>query len=392
MPSRRPILRAILVSGWLIAGAFLLAACGTELPMSTLDTQGTHAQNILDLLVPIFWAAVAVFVVVEGILLYTVWRFRSHRNDGIPMQIHGNTTIEILWTVAPALIVLVIAVLTFRTQAINSRQDPTALQVHAIGQQWWFAFEYPDQGVITANEMYIPVGRDVTVQLDGADVLHNFWIPKLAGKTYMIPGNTNYLSFKANQEGIYRGQCAEFCGEAHALMKFRVIAVKPEIFDQWVAAHKTDPAAPSTAAFSGSAAGTPATEQYVPEMPTFPTTVNGQQYSGDPNGGNAANGLQVFNKKACISCHNVAGNEKAQGPGKIGPNLTYLGSRTMIAAGLIPNTPNDLYAWLHDPGKIKPGNKMSAQIKPGTLTDQEIKDLIAYLEEQKVDVPLPAPR
>lgn len=390
MPSRRPIWRAMLMSGWLIIGAIVLAACSADRPMSTLDTQGTHAQNILDLLVPIFWAAVAVFFVVEGILVYTIWRFRARRNDGIPIQIHGNTTIEILWTIAPALIVLVIAVLTFRTQAINSRQDPTALKINAIGQQWWFAFEYPEQGVVTANEMYIPVGRDVTVQLDGADVIHNFWIPKLAGKTYMIPGNTNYLSFKANEAGVYRGQCAEFCGEAHALMKFRVVAVQPEVFEQWIAAHKTVPAAPSTAAFTGSAAGTPSPNQYVPEMPTFPASVNGQQYSGDPNGGNAANGYTVFTNKACISCHVIAGNEKAVG--KVGPNLTFLGSRTTLAAGLIPNTTQDLYAWLHDPGKIKPGNKMAAQIKPGTLTDQEIKDLIAYLEEQKIDIPLPAPR
>ena len=197
MPSRRPVWRTLLIAAWLIASAVALAACSADRPMSTLDTQGTHAQNILDLLVPIFWAAVSVFVVVEGILIYTIWRFRARRTDAIPTQIHGNTTIEILWTIAPALIVLVIAVLTFRTQAINSRIDPTSMRVNAVGQQWWFSFEYPEQGIVTANEMYIPVGRDITVQLDGKDVLHNFWIPKLAGKTYMIPGNTNFISFRA---------------------------------------------------------------------------------------------------------------------------------------------------------------------------------------------------
>jgi len=364
-----------------------LAACAADRPMTTLDTQGTHAQNILDLLVPIFWAAIAVFVVVEGILLYTVWRFRSRPGDGIPTQIHGNTTIEILWTIVPALIVLVIAVLTFRTQAINSRLDPSALQIRAVGQQWWFAFEYPEQGVVTANEMYVPVGRDVTVTLDGKDVIHNFWVPKLAGKTYMIPGNTNYLSFRANSEGIYRAQCAEFCGEAHALMKFRVIAVAPEVFDQWVAGQLATPSAPTNAAFTPTGnAQEPELERWTPYFP--------ENIPADVSGGNPENGLAVFNgnKALCYTCHVIGGNEKSVGPGKIGPVLTYFGSRTTLAAGIMPNTPRNLYAWLHDPGLIKPGNKMAAVIRPGVLTDQEIRDLIAYLDSQKIDVPLPAPR
>ena len=382
MPSRRPVLRSMLLTGWFICGALALAACSADRPMSTLDPHGTHAQNILDLLVPIFWAAVAVFVVVEGILVYSVFRFRSRPNDGIPTQIHGNTTIEILWTIAPALIVLVIAVLTFRTQAINSRIDPTSLKIHAIGQQWWFAFEYPEQGVVTANEMYIPVGRDVTVQLDGADVLHNFWVPKLAGKTYMIPGNTNYLSFKATEEGLYRGQCAEFCGEEHALMRFRVIAVQPDVFDKWIAAHRADPAQPATTPSQPVAQPAAEFDKYVPEMPVgFPT---------DLSGGNPANGYQVFTKKACVTCHVIAGNPKAVG--KIGPNLSYLGSRTTLAAGVLPNTPYFLSAWLYDPGTIKPGNKMASVVRAGYLSAQEIKDLVAYLDGQRIDIALPAPR
>ncbi|MBC8161077.1 MAG: cytochrome c oxidase subunit II [Roseiflexaceae bacterium] len=391
MPSRRPLRRALLTSGLLIAGAFILAACSADRPMSTLDVQGSHARNILDLLIPIFWAAVAVFVVVEGILLYTIFRFRSRNADTIPTQFHGNTTIEILWTIAPALIVLVIAVLTFRTQAINSRTSEDALRIVAVGQQWWFSFDYPEQGVTTANELYIPVGREVTVQLDARDVIHNFWIPKLAGKTYMIPGNTNYLTFNAETEGVYRGQCAEFCGQAHALMKFRVIAVQPEVFDQWVAAHKTIPAAPVAAAYTGTPPGKDTGYQWVPVMPAFPATVNGQTFSGDGTGGNAENGLAVYNGKGlCYTCHAIAGNEKAVG--KVGPNLTYTGSRTMIAAGLIPNTTANMYAWLHAPGTIKPGNIMSTVIVPGLLTDQEIKDLTAYMESQTHDIPLPAER
>lgn len=387
MPSRRPVWRVLMMTGWFIIGALVLAACASDKPMTTLDPHGTHARNILELLTPVFWAAVAVFVVVEGILVYTIFRFRARKNDGIPTQIHGNTTIEILWTIAPALIVLVIAVLTFRTQAINSRRDPSALNIRAVGQQWWFAFEYPEQGVVTANEMYVPVGRDVTVTLDGKDVIHNFWIPKLAGKTYMIPGNTNYLSFKATDEGIYRAQCAEFCGEAHALMKFRVIAVRPEVFDQWIAGHKAIPAQPAAAAVQPTGnAREPEQARWTPDFPAdVPNTISA---------GNAANGLTVFNGKGlCYTCHAISGNEKAVG--QIGPNLTYLGSRTTLAAGLMPNTPKNLYGWLHNPGLIKPGNKMSGVVKPGFLSDQEIRDLIAYLEGQKVanvDSQLPAPR
>ena len=383
MPSRRPFWRMLMMSGLFMAGALVLAACSADRPMSTLDTQGSHAQNILDLLVPIFWAAVAVFVVVEGILLYTIFRFRARKTEEIPAQFHGNTTIEILWTIAPALIVLVIAVLTFRTQAINSRIPDDAMRIVAVGQQWWFSFDYPEQGVTTANEMYVPVGRDVTIQLDGKDVIHNFWIPKLAGKTYMIPGNTNYLTFRANSEGIYRGQCAEFCGEAHALMKFRVVAVQPDVFDQWIAAHKTIPAPPSSAPYQAEAQSGPRI-QYVPEMPVLPTT--------DFSGGNAENGLSVFNgnKGLCYTCHAIAGNEKAIG--KAGPNLSYFGDRTTLAAGLLPNDAEHLYAWLYDPGTIKPGNLMAGVIMPGTLTDQEIKDLIAYLDGQKTNIPLPAER
>lgn len=385
MPSRRSIWRAVQVSGVLIAGALALAACGADKPMSTLDTHGTHAENILALLTPIAWAALAVFVVVEGILVYAIWKFRARKNDAMPAQIHGNTTIEIAWTIAPALIVLVIAVLTFRTQAVNSRMDPTALRIQAVGHQWWFEFKYPDQSIVTSGDLYIPVGRDVTVQLDGVDVIHNFWIPKLAGKTYMIPGNTNYLSFKATNEGVYRGQCAEFCGEAHALMRFRVIAVQPDVFDRWIAAHTSTPAAASTQPYAGPEAFPNTQEKYVPHMPAFPQGA----YTGVGTGGVASNGYTVFEKK-CAVCHMINDNPKAKGV--TGPNLTYLGDRTTLAAGLLPNNSGNLYSWIYDPSMIKPGNIMGGTVKPGYLTDQEIKDLIAYLEGQKTNIPLPQAR
>src|SRR5690349_23643956 len=157
MPIRRPPVRRFMVVSLLVCCIVILTACGSDLAANTFDPQGDHAQRIYDLMIPIFWAGLAVFVFVEGVLLYTVIRFRRKPNAGIPAQIHGNLRIEILWTIAPALIVLVIAVLTFRTQAENSIQPANGLQIDVLGKQWYFQFVYPEQGIITASDMYIPV-------------------------------------------------------------------------------------------------------------------------------------------------------------------------------------------------------------------------------------------
>lgn len=367
---RRLLIRYLRLTA-LITALLALAACaGPQATQTTVIPQGDHAQRIYDLLVPIFWMAIAVFIVVEGLLIYTVWRFRR-RSNAIPAQIHGNTRIEILWTIAPALIVLVIAVLTFRTQAATAeitRNPQNAVEITAIGHQWWFQFRYPGAGaggddLVTASDMYIPIGRPVKITLQGADVIHNFWVPKLAGKTYMIPGKTNYLAFTAEQPGIYRAVCAEFCGVQHALMRFRVIAVPEEEFQSWLAQQAVAPAAPTTGALTIGA------------------------LSGDPTRGQA---IFLDARKQCISCHAVAGTA-AQGV--IGPNLTYYGSRQTIAAGVLPYSPENLSDWLHRAYEIKPGNLMSRVITPqwiqNNLSEQEIADLVAYLDSMKVSVNLP---
>lgn len=354
MPIRRQLPVRPLLYIFFVGVVLILSACGPELPATTLTPQGSHAQRIYDLMIPIFWAALAVFVVVEGLLVYSVVRFRRRADSSIPAQVHGNTRIEILWTVTPALILLVIAVLTFRTQAENSVQPASAMQITAVGHQWWFEFQYPGLGengapLITANDMYIPVGQDVTISLKSNDVIHSFWIPKLAGKTDMIPSKTNLMSFRAEQPGIYRGQCAEFCGEEHALMRFRVIAVPAATFQGWVSQQNTAPPAPA---------------------------------------GDAMRGQQIFLSpaKACIGCHTVSGTAAK---GILGPNLTYFGNRETIAAGTLPNTPENLTTWLHNPGAVKPGNIMSTVIKQGSLSDQEVADLVAYLEGMKFSIEKP---
>jgi cytochrome c oxidase subunit 2 len=354
----------------LIALLVVLTACSAG-PGDTYDPYGDNARRIYELLIPIWWMALGVFVIVEGLLIYAIWRFRRRPGStAMPAQVHGNTQVEILWTIAPAIIVLVIAVLTFRTQAANAVMPEDALRIKAIGHQWWFEFQYPDLGaegkpLVTASDMYIPVGRPVTVVLESQDVIHNFWVPKLAGKTYMIPGKTNFLTFTADQPGIYRAVCAEFCGEAHALMRFRVIAVDESEFARWIDQKKAPPSAP---------AGTLA--------------VNGLT-------GDAARGQAIFldARKQCIACHAVEGTNAC---GLIGPNLTYYGSRQTIAAGILPYSPENLARWLREAPKLKPGNLMSRALTPqwikANLSDQEIADLVAYLDSMKVSVALPPER
>jgi cytochrome c oxidase subunit 2 len=353
------------VSLSLIGASLLLAACGENLPATTTYPYGNHAQRIYDLMVPVFWAALAVFVIVEGILIYSVIRFRQRSdNDAIPAQIHGNTRIEILWTIAPALILLVIAVLSFRTQAINSEQPADALKIQVIGHQWWWEIRYPEQNIVTANDIYIPTGRPVQFEMTSVDVIHDPWTPKLAGKTDAIPGKLNYVTFSTDTEGIYRGLCAEFCGEQHAVMRYRVVAVAPGTFDQWVQAQQ-QPVGPQIQPAAGAQAG-----------------------AGDP-----ARGQELFLTNTtyrCFTCHAISGYERAVGI--TGPNLTYFGSRETIGAGALPNTPENLAAWLRNPGGIKSGNLMTTAITPGLISDQDIQDLVAFLESQTVPIEKPQER
>jgi cytochrome c oxidase subunit 2 len=241
--------RTLLRAAILIALLVVLTACSAG-PGDTYDPYGDNARRIYELLIPIWWMALGVFVVVEGLLIYAIWRFRRRPGStAMPAQVHGNTQVEILWTIAPAIIVLVIAVLTFRTQAANAVMPEDALRIKAIGHQWWFEFQYPDLGaegkpLVTASDMYIPVGRPVTVVLESQDVIHNFWVPKLAGKsTYMIPGSDEFPDvYRRPTWYLCALVCAEFCGEAHALMRFRVIAVDESEFERWIDQKKSPPA------------------------------------------------------------------------------------------------------------------------------------------------------
>jgi cytochrome c oxidase subunit 2 len=296
----------------------------------------------MDLFNLMFVLMAVVFVGVWGALIYIILRYR-HKGGAptIPPQTHGNTRLEIAWTIAPALVLIVIMVPTVRDIFQNAQppEGSNPLPVTVTGHQWWWEFEYPELGVVTANELHMPVGRVVNFSLESADVIHSFWVPKIGGKRDNIPGRTNELWLQGDVPGVYSGQCAELCGDSHANMRFTVIVESQADFDAWIARMKQPP--------------TPPTAEQVKA------------------------GEAVFMEaRPCWTCHTIAGT-KAQG--KVGPDLTLFGERDHIASAILPNTAENLDKWIADPPKVKPGAKM-----PNLgLTDQQRADVIAYLQSLK---------
>jgi cytochrome c oxidase subunit 2 len=302
-------------------------------------------QKIWNLFVPIFWASVVVFVIVQGVLIYAVIRFRRRPNQPAPHPTHGNTKLEIAWTIMPAIILAVIAVPTLTTIAdFAKKPGPGSMTVHVIGHQWWWEFDYPAQNFVVADEMHIPINTTIEVDLSSADVIHSFWMPKLAGKQDVVPNQNNHLSFKATELGTFSGQCAEFCGAQHAHMAFDVVVQSKSDFDAWVAQMK-------------------------------------QPAANAPKDDLAQKGKQVFFTAGCVGCHTIDGAELngVQAMGKIGPNLTNVGSRGLIAGGVLTQTEANIAKWVHDPPAIKPGTKMP---KLG-LTEQQAAAVAHYLETLK---------
>lgn len=341
----------------------LLAACGmTEAPQTTFVPQASNADAIYNLFKPIFWLAVAVFVIVEGLLIWSIIRYRRRPDDGIPLQIHGNTPIEIAWTILPAIIVVGIATLTFRTQGQLVAPPANPIRVNVIGHQWWWEFEYPEYGFRTANELHLPAERGVEFYMTSDDVIHSFWIPRLSGKTDVVPGHTNKISFTTYGPSAtpIRGQCAEFCGVTHAMMGMWTIVEPQADFDAWAEGQRQEAAAPP---------GAP--------QPAGAATGGGQAQPGSLE----AQGYQLFAAKGCVGCHAIGGYPGAVS--RVGPNLTHVGSRQHIVSGWLENTPANMKRWLRNPDEVKPGNRMAAVIKLGTLTDPEVGALTAYLRSLK---------
>ena len=323
----------------LLAVAVLVGGCAFDGPMSTLVGRSDLNRAILSVYSIITWACAVIAVVVSVALAVILLRFRDRPGvDGLPRQIRGHTGLELAWTIAPALVLLVIAIPTiqvvFRTQ--GAAAPPNALEVRVRGWQWWWEFRYPGLDVVTANELHLPVGRPVVFTLEGPDVIHSFWVPQLGGKRDVVPGRLNQLTLTPERAGEYWGQCAEFCGASHANMGLRVIVEEPAAFERWVAAQTAPPPEPE---------------------------------------GAAAEGKALYARSACVGCHTIRGVSA----GVLGPDLTHFGSRTLFGAGLWPNEPQHLVSWLKDPPALKPGAKMPNL----NLTDAEAQALAAYLMSLK---------
>ena len=308
----------------------VLSACAGS--PSALDPHSPQARHISGLWWLMFTMAVVVYLVVSGLVIVAVVRRRRAVSERL-----SHRFIAYGGLVVPALILAVVAVYTVRTTNALGATSPT-MQIDVIGEQWWWRVRYPALGVTTANEIHVPVHAVVDVALTSDNVIHSFWVPQLAGKTDLIPGQVNHLSFTAERAGTYRGQCAEFCGLEHARMAFQVVVDEPATFDQWVSAQRGTATAP------------------------------GQTL--------AAQGEQIFVNGACAGCHTVAGTSAA---GTLGPDLTHVGSRATLAADTLPNTPAEMTRWLAMTQQVKPGALMP-QID---LTPDQVQALVAYLEGLK---------
>jgi len=306
-----------------------------------LAPESTPAQEIYGLSLFVLLITGAIFVVVAGLLGYVIIRFRARETDEAhePAQIYGSTQVELAWTVIPVLIVVVLFLTTARIIfAIQDAPKPTsALDVTVIGHQFWWEFRYPKLGIVTANELHIPVStaaapEPVYLQLLSADVDHSFWVPQLGGKTDLIPNHPNQMWIDPQKPGLYLGQCAQFCGIEHAKMLLRVYVDTPDQFAAWV---------------------------------------KSQQPPGNQDPAAAA-GRRVFETQACVNCHTISGTVAK---GTFGPDLTHLMSRTTIAAGAAMNTPDNLRSWIEDPNTFKPGALMPAM----QLSDEQTNDVVAYL-------------
>lgn len=311
-------------------------------PTNIFTPMSTPAHSIFGLSLFVLAITATIFIVVSALLLYAVFKFRNRADDDDrePPQVYGSTQIEMAWTIIPILIVVVLYLATARViHALQDAPEPlNALNVIAIGHQYWWEFRYPKLGIITANELHIPVSdparpRPTFMQLLSADTDHSFWVPELAGKTDLVPNHPNRMWMDPQHTGVFLGQCAQYCGVQHAKMLLRVSVDGSEEFAAWVRDQ---------------------------QRPTFPYA-------------KSAAGRRVFEQTACINCHTVAGTPAN---GRFGPDLTHLMSRATIASGAAQNTPENLRLWIQNPDSIKPGALMPAM----KLSDTDLNAVVSYME------------
>jgi cytochrome c oxidase subunit II len=406
-----------------VAGGWLNWLSG---PQSTFDVKGPVAKTQLEVFYVTLWVTGITFVFVAAVLAYATLRYKARKTDDPnatpPEQGHGNPLIELSLIGLSVLALVFIAVPTLKAiwydYDVPAAEKERAYEVTATGLQWWFKFEYPAEQIdnvgtlVNANELVIPAGRPVRINLRTSDVIHAFWVPKLAGKVDMMPNRGNHLWLQADAPGYFWGQCAEYCGEDHAVMRFRVIALAEKDFADWVARQKTPArtvAVPTDApkaqfasyTFKNPGRNAPGYTAAFDADP-FNAWIAKQVPDAEEDPALIARGRELFTSKTCVTCHAVRGHE---GAGVNGPDLTHLGSRTTIAAGILENTPSNLHRWITRPHEVKPHNKMWVgvpmqgglmtgykKIDPATgdatgdnivVSDEEAPALVAYLNSLK---------
>ncbi len=338
---------------FLSPAALMANVSGSDYPMrkvaDVFAPLSLPAEMIMSTAMVVLWITLGIFIVVTTLLVYIVIRYRQRPSDdgSEPPQVYGSTNIELAWTVIPILITVVLILVTSRTigEIQNKALSGNALQIRLVGHQWWWEVNYPGLGIITANEIHVPMSdrdpaksRPTHIELQSADVIHSFWVPQLAGKTDLVPNRTNKTWIEPFETGVYFGNCAEYCGTQHANMLLRVIVHTPEDFDRWVAAQKAPIPAPAT-----------------------PAEIEGER---------------LFYATSCINCHKV-GDSIAQGI--FGPDLSKLMLRQTIGAGVAPLDDKHLWAWVKDPQELKVGCLMPDM----QLLDAEVDSIVAYLKTLK---------
>ena len=308
---------------------------------SSLFISGSsESYNINSLFLQYLILAAVIILIVGGFVFIAAFRYRAKKQPEKPNQVFGNKKLEMTWTILPLIAVTLFFYFAVKTMSeinepLSNNKKPDII---IIAHQWWWDMRYPADKIITANELHIPVGKNLLMRVESADVIHDWWVPELGRKIDAIPGRLNYNWIMADTPGVYIGACSEYCGMQHAWMRIRVVAQTQKDFDKWKM-----------------------NQEKVPDLP-----------SSEP----ARTGAVLFEKKTCANCHSIAGTSAES---HIGPDLTHLGSRETLLTGMLENNEQNLRRWLKDPQKIKQGAHMPDFI----LNDKELNALVAYLEGLK---------
>jgi cytochrome c oxidase subunit 2 len=304
-------LRALVLVG---TAALAVSGCGNDNNENSLHPNGPAAHTIMNLFTPFFFIAVVIGLGVIAATIILPLKFRATADNENPRQVHGHSTLEITWTIIPALILAVMAIFSVPTifKLAKIPKGPDVVHIDVQGKQWWWNYTYPKEGIHTANEMHIPINRPVVLTLTSDNVIHDFWVPELAGKKDVVPGETHHMVIEAQRTGTFLGQCAEYCGLGHADMRLRVIAETQADYDAWVRGEKQ------------------------------PLSGADQQFAADTLG----------TKYGCTACHRLQGVKGATA--EVGPNLTHIASRTTFAAGKYDLTYDNLWRWVWDAPSRKP--------------------------------------